>query len=71
LALTHRVRPTVLDPIWRVIAFGLGASTALMGKETAMACTEAVETVIGEVKIFLLNLFIFYLFFIYFSMKNK
>ena len=26
----------------------LGAGTALMGKEAAMACTEAVETVIGE-----------------------
>lgn len=30
------------------MAFGLGAGTALMGKRAAMACTEAVETVIGE-----------------------
>ncbi|KAJ8592773.1 COQ7-domain-containing protein [Rhizopogon salebrosus TDB-379] len=28
--------------------FALGAATALMGKEAAMACTEAVETVIRE-----------------------
>ncbi|KAF9399169.1 ubiquinone biosynthesis monooxygenase Coq7 [Podila epigama] len=27
--------------------FALGAGTALLGKEAAMACTEAVETVIG------------------------
>lgn len=44
----HRVRPTALYPVWQVLAWGLGASTALMGKEAAMACTEAVETVIGE-----------------------
>jgi ubiquinone biosynthesis monooxygenase Coq7 len=30
------------------MAFGLGAGTGLMGREAAMACTEAVETVIGE-----------------------
>jgi ubiquinone biosynthesis monooxygenase Coq7 len=30
------------------MAFGLGTGTALMGREAAMACTEAVETVIGE-----------------------
>ena len=44
----HRVRPTVMTPIWKVAGFVLGASTAMMGKEAAMACTEAVETVIGE-----------------------
>ena len=31
-----------------VAGFGLGAVTALMSKEAAMTCTEAVETVIGE-----------------------
>jgi len=30
------------------MAFGLGAGTAIMGKRATMACTEAVETVIGE-----------------------
>ncbi|KAG0256683.1 hypothetical protein DFQ27_005543 [Actinomortierella ambigua] len=43
----HRVRPTALRPFWEVAGFALGAGTALMGKEAAMACTEAVETVIG------------------------
>ncbi|GAA5916418.1 hypothetical protein JCM6882_001555 [Rhodosporidiobolus microsporus] len=44
----HEVRPTALYPIWKGMAFALGAGTALMGKRAAMACTEAVETVIGE-----------------------
>ncbi|KAH8980823.1 COQ7 protein [Lactarius hatsudake] len=44
----HQVRPTALWEVAKVAGFGLGAVTALMGKEAAMACTEAVETVIGE-----------------------
>ncbi|KAI1806015.1 COQ7-domain-containing protein [Daldinia bambusicola] len=44
----HRVRPTALYPIWSVLATGLGWSTAVMGREAAMACTEAVETEIGD-----------------------
>jgi 3-demethoxyubiquinol 3-hydroxylase len=44
----HRVRPTALYPLWSVMATGLGWSTAMMGREAAMACTEAVETEIGE-----------------------
>ena len=44
----HQVRPTLLSGVAKVAGFGLGAVTALMGKEAAMACTEAVETVIGE-----------------------
>jgi 3-demethoxyubiquinol 3-hydroxylase len=44
----HRIRPTILTNVAKVAGFGLGISTALMGKEAAMACTEAVETVIGE-----------------------
>lgn len=43
----HRVRPTALYPLWSVLATGLGWSTAVMGREAAMACTEAVETEIG------------------------
>jgi len=43
----HRVRPTVMTPLWRVAGWSLGAITAAMGKEAAMACTSAVETVIG------------------------
>ncbi|KAH1499202.1 hypothetical protein KXV92_007963 [Aspergillus fumigatus] len=43
----HRIRPTVMYPIWKVAATFLGWSTAAMGREAAMACTEAVETEIG------------------------
>ncbi|CAI2169424.1 14814_t:CDS:2 [Funneliformis geosporum] len=43
-----RVRPTILRPIWEAVGFIVGAGTAMMGKEAAMACTEAVETVIGQ-----------------------
>lgn len=44
----YRVRPTVLLPIWNVAGYVLGAGTALMGKEAAMACTVAVESVITD-----------------------
>ncbi|KAI9900301.1 hypothetical protein N3K66_004563 [Trichothecium roseum] len=44
----HRVRPTALYPVWSIMATGLGWGTALMGREAAMACTEAVETEIGD-----------------------
>lgn len=43
----HRVRPTAMYPIWSLLSTGLGWSTAVMGREAAMACTEAVETEIG------------------------
>jgi ubiquinone biosynthesis monooxygenase Coq7 len=48
LQIQHRVRPTLFSDVAKVAGFALGAATALMGKEVAMACTEAVETVIGE-----------------------
>ena len=38
------VRPTLLQPVWSVAGFALGAATALLGPEAAMACTAAVET---------------------------
>lgn len=47
LQLKHRVRPSLITPIWKVGAIVMGAGTALISKEAAMACTEAVETVIG------------------------
>ena len=37
------VRPTVLQPLWSIAGFALGAATALAGPETAMACTAAIE----------------------------
>ena len=42
------VRPTALQPIWHVAGFALGAVTAAMGPEAAMACTAAVETEIDK-----------------------
>lgn len=44
----RRIRPTLLEPLWKVAGFALGVGTALMGKQAAMACTEAVEEVIIE-----------------------
>ncbi|KAL3424583.1 ubiquinone biosynthesis protein [Phlyctema vagabunda] len=44
----HRVRPTAMYPMWTVMSTALGWGTALMGREAAMACTEAVETEIGS-----------------------
>ena len=43
-----QVRPTLMTPVWRLAAYGLGVGTALMGEKAAHACTEAVESVIGE-----------------------
>lgn len=43
----HRVRPTLMYPVWQLAATGLGWATGVMGREAAMACTEAVETEIG------------------------
>jgi ubiquinone biosynthesis monooxygenase Coq7 len=44
----RRVRPTLLQPVWNVAGFALGAATALMSEEAAMACTDAVETEIDK-----------------------
>ena len=44
----RRVRPTVLQPVWDVAGFALGAATALRSEEAAMACTDAVETEIDR-----------------------
>lgn len=38
------VRPTLLQPFWDVAGFALGAATAAIGPEAAMACTAAIET---------------------------
>ena len=48
LLIEKRVRPTALLPLWNIAGFALGAGTALMGEKAAMACTVAVEKVIGE-----------------------
>ncbi|KAM4829825.1 NADPH-dependent 3-demethoxyubiquinone 3-hydroxylase, mitochondrial [Thomomys bottae] len=48
MMVASRVRPTVLMPLWTVAGFALGAGTALLGKEGAMACTVAVEESIAR-----------------------
>ncbi|MCZ6721538.1 MAG: demethoxyubiquinone hydroxylase family protein [Proteobacteria bacterium] len=48
LLFERRVRPTLLSPLWHLTGFALGAGTALLGERAAMACTVAVEEVIGE-----------------------
>lgn len=44
----HSVRPSALAPLWYATGYGLGYISASMGKESAMALTEAIETVIGD-----------------------
>ncbi|KIW69452.1 hypothetical protein PV04_05329 [Phialophora macrospora] len=44
----HRIRPTAMYPVWQAAATVLGWTTGVMGREAAMACTEAVETEIGN-----------------------
>ena len=42
------VQPTIMQPLWHVGGFALGAVTALMGEKAAHACTIAVEEVISD-----------------------
>jgi ubiquinone biosynthesis monooxygenase Coq7 len=44
----RKVRPTALEPIWRLAGFALGMGTALLGEKAAFACTAAVEEAIDE-----------------------
>lgn len=42
------VRPTALQPFWSAAGYALGAGTALLGPEAAMACTAAIEEEIDK-----------------------
>ena len=44
----QKLRPTIMQPIWKVGGFALGFVTAMMDKRAAMACTTAVEETIDE-----------------------
>jgi ubiquinone biosynthesis monooxygenase Coq7 len=44
----RRVRPTALQPLWNVAGFALGAATALISEQAALACTDAIETEIDK-----------------------
>ncbi|WP_298173603.1 demethoxyubiquinone hydroxylase family protein [Novosphingobium sp.] len=48
LLIKRGVRPTALQPLWSAAGFALGAATALIGPEAAMACTAAIETEIDR-----------------------
>ena len=43
---SYEVRPTIFTPLWKTGAFGLGVISAILGKKSTLACTEAVEEVI-------------------------
>lgn len=44
----RKARPTVMLPIWHIGGYAMGFVTGFMGEKAAMACTVAVEEVIGE-----------------------
>jgi len=46
--IANQIRPTLMQPLWKIAGFALGAGTALLGKKAAMTCTVAVEEVIDE-----------------------
>jgi len=48
LTVERGVRPTLLQPFWDKAGYALGAATALLGPEAAMACTAAIETEIDK-----------------------
>ena len=48
LIVKEDVKPTIMFPIWNIAGYALGVGTALLGKKAAMACTVAVEEVIGQ-----------------------
>lgn len=48
LLLARGTRPSLLSPIWGAAGFALGLGSALLSERAAMACTAAVEEVIGE-----------------------
>lgn len=46
--INRKVRPSVFLPLWHVLGYGLGIGSALLGKNAAMVCTDAVEEVIDK-----------------------
>jgi ubiquinone biosynthesis monooxygenase Coq7 len=45
---SHKIRPTLLQPLWGLGGFAMGFLTAIIDKKSAMTCTTAVEEVIDE-----------------------
>ncbi|MDG7056017.1 MAG: demethoxyubiquinone hydroxylase family protein [Wolbachia endosymbiont of Meromenopon meropis] len=44
----QKIRPTILLPVWCIFGVSLGIATAIIGRKATMACTAAIEEVIGE-----------------------
>jgi ubiquinone biosynthesis monooxygenase Coq7 len=44
----QKIRPTVMQPVWKIGGFALGFLTAILDKRAAMACTTAVEETIDD-----------------------
>jgi len=44
----HKIRPTLMQPIWKAGGFLLGFATAIVSKQSAMTCTTAVEETIDD-----------------------
>jgi ubiquinone biosynthesis monooxygenase Coq7 len=44
----QKIRPTIMQPLWKIGGFTLGFLTGLADKRAAMCCTTAVEEVIDE-----------------------
>ena len=44
----YHTRPTIMTPVWHIAGYVMGATSALLGPQAAMACTVAVETVVAE-----------------------
>jgi len=46
--LKNRTRPTVMQPIWKIGGYVLGAVSSILGEKYVHACTEAVESTIVD-----------------------
>ena len=46
----RKTRPTALMPLWSLAGYTLGVISVIGGKDSVMACTEAVEDVIDKIE---------------------
>ena len=44
----RKTRPTALMPLWNLAGYTLGIMSVIGGKDSVMACTEAVEEIIDK-----------------------
>ncbi len=44
----QKIRPTIMQPVWKIGGFAMGFLTAMLDKKAAMCCTTAVEEVIDN-----------------------